>query len=251
MPQLGNLFITSVRVMCRLIVGALVLVLLTGCSAGNGGDPDATDPNQDATTNPSLGEPNTDDPAPPKLPDPYLEVPKKVILTPPGTVVPLGSSGVIAWTEQVAKAQEPVAVRIVISEANRRSFADLGKWRIPESLKDGHLIFVRLRVTNLSKADLAGKRLPLFGFSDQAQRVLPQTFVERFSLCPNDPLPKKFIRGAVSEICQVFLLDNKGLLAGMAYVPEGEQAILFETKETQKPKPTKGQSEQTSPAESS
>lgn len=155
----------------------------------------------------------------------YLPVPDTVTLTPPGTSLALGAQGVVAFERRQGQVGVlGVAVRRIEPTTFRRSFKG---WRIDAATAASRVpYFVRVRVTNLGDLDLGGLTLDNLVYADDGATLEAPSYYLRTQLprCVGGPLPRRFVKGASVELCQVYYLPRERRLERIAFPPFGGAA---------------------------
>ena len=191
------------RLISLLTAGVLVSATLAGCG---GDDKEKPKGNESSSSTPSSS-------ATEEV-EPYLEVPDDVELTAPGSDLSVGDIGVVAWKPK----QSLIGVMgILIERIEKTSFKESFQgWDVSKT-PNTTPYFVHLKVGSNTPSDLGGVTIPLYALDSGNTLNEASTFTEKFTPCPSGPLPKKFTRGQIRELCLVYLLPSKLTLQGVSF----------------------------------
>ncbi|MCL2542730.1 MAG: hypothetical protein FWE71_09780 [Nocardioidaceae bacterium] len=156
---------------------------------------------------------------------PYVDVPSGVQLTAPGTKLGLGDGAVVGWRPR----QDTVAaLSLRVDRIERTTFDQSFKgWQISSSLAATTPYFARVTATNVSKTDLGGIPVQLWGEDDAGRLVSGQPFDKRtFAPCHPTVLPKPFKPGDHVDLCFVYLISPGHDLTSVAFEPPSTDGQL-------------------------
>jgi hypothetical protein len=208
-----------------LAAAATVVVLATSGLAGCSGD-DAPD-----------GGGSSSSPTPTTSASPYLSVPDGVELTPPGTHLEVGDTGVVAWQPRQGMVG---ALEITVdSLESTTTKATFGAWQLSDDQKKATPYFVHVTVRNVGDTNLGGRRVPLYVVNDQNVLLESTPFASSFQPCPSTALPDKFPNGAKADVCLVYLAPDHGTLEAVSFRPEQTFDPIIWTGDVTKYKPAK------------
>jgi hypothetical protein len=213
---------------------ALAAVLVLGVLAGCGDDDNG--PGEGESAKPSPTTSTTSSAAP------YLDVPEDVELTEPGTELPLGAEGVIAWEPRQDRV---VAAGVTVRRIERTSFQEsFPGWKVDDVTAARTPYFVRLTVTNPAAMQLSGVRPQLWGADDGGTLEAPNFYDEQQlpSCSGTAGLPATLDAGTPYDLCQVYFIAPGRTLQSITFQPPGDvEPITWagEISKVEKPKKKK------------
>ncbi|MFT4262341.1 MAG: hypothetical protein QM572_03075 [Nocardioides sp.] len=157
----------------------------------------------------------------------------------PGSELEVGTSAIVAW--QPAQSTEVSALNVRVTAIRATTFAEsFQDWKVSDDLKTSVPYFVEASIANVSDADLGGLLVPLYGETSADTLLEPSTFASAFKPCNPANFPKPFARGAIAQVCLVYLVPDGGQLTGVTFRPTEEfLPIIWKTpEETASPSPT-------------
>lgn len=206
------------RLPARLLVLPAVLTLvLTGCSGGEGETPEGDSSPTGETSSASA-------------PEPYLPVPEGVELSAQGEVLALGDTATVAWEPD----QKKVGVlEVKVTSMEKADFKQFVGWELTKQIKQTAPYFVRATVTNVGDTDLGSKKgavpVPLYGVDDQNRLIESSLFSGSFKPCEGAAFPDKFKNGDTLKACMVYLAPDKAALEAVSFRPDQEfNPIIWE-----------------------
>jgi hypothetical protein len=215
------------------------VVLLTGCTVGDGSGSQSEGDGPDGTTAASGAGSTAGGPAP------YLPVPEGVVLTDPGSELGLGEQATLAWRPE----QGQVGVlNVKVRKLVRADIKELQNWQLDAAGRGSALYYVTMTVANVGDEDLSGRRLPLYVLDGANDLVEASAFKTDFEPCPSPALPEGFVTGEKVTVCQAYLVPKRGELRAVSFRPTQKfNPITWVGKVTEsKKKPTKQPTEQSS-----
>ena len=198
-----NVGVIRVSRMLGVSVAALALSgsLLTGCSFGEGGS-DA-DPAPSASSSPV---------------EPYLPVPDGVVLTEPGSELPVGENAIVAYRPRQG---EVGVLNINVTRLEKTSVkAAFSAWQLSEEQEKSTPYYVHATVENVGDTDLGGRPVPLYVVNEHNVLLEATPFASAFEPCPSAPFPDKFRHGDRAKVCLVYLAPDHGDLVAVSFRPE-------------------------------
>jgi hypothetical protein len=190
----------SLRAVSLLTAGLLVAAGATGCSGDDkSGDGDAS---ASSSTSPSEGSTT------------YLPVPDDVALTPQGSDLELGESGVVAWQPAADKVG---VLDLTVTAIQKISVERLSDWHLDAETRTSTPYFVQVIAKNVGKTNLADTVIPLYLADGEDSLVSTSTFESLFRPCPSRPLPSPFKPGDRTSLCLLYLLGKNGSLQGVSF----------------------------------
>lgn len=203
------------------VLTSVVLALTaTGCTGDSGetaGSAAGGSGSSDQSASASAG--GDGSPAPSESPKPYLQVPKNVSLTDPGTDLKVGERGTVAWRLDKKKIG---ALAITVTKIEKVSLAEFVGWRLDKASRNSTPYFVRAKLRNVGRSDLAGRSVPLYAVDKANTLIQASSFQSSFPPCPSTSLPKKFVRDKSTQVCLVYLVPKKGTLTAISFRPSNE-----------------------------
>jgi hypothetical protein len=183
------------------VLAALVAASLVGCSGED--DPDTS--------------PESERPTPSASASPYLPVPEGVTLTPPGTHLSVGDSGVVAYEPR----QDVVGVLdLNVTKIEQTTTKDtMSAWQLTPAQRASTPYFVHVSATNVGETDLGGRPVPLYAVNEDNLLLEATPFASSFAPCPSTPFPKPFGPAATADLCLVFLAPEQGTLEAVSFRP--------------------------------
>ena len=179
----------SLRAVSLLTAGLLVAAGATGCS---GGRRVRRRRRLRLVLDLAVGGPTT-----------YLPVPDDVALTPQGSDLELGESGVVAWQPAADKVG---VLDLTVTAIQKISVERLSDWHLDAEARTSTPYFVQVIVTNVGKTNLADTVIPLYLADGEDTLVSTSTFASLFRPCPSRPLPSPFSPATGRSLCLVYLL---------------------------------------------
>lgn len=157
-----------------------------------------------------------------------------------GTKLALGQKATVEWSpKQTVKGVLAITVTQLQSTSYQQTFSG---WNLPADTKTKAPYFVRATVTNAGTTDLGGYAVPLYGVDDAHNLLEASTFGSAFTPCQPGSLPKRFAPGASVKVCLVYLVPDRGRLAGVSFRPAEDYDPVTWTGKVQRytlPKPGK------------
>jgi hypothetical protein len=208
----------------------------TGCTGDSGPSADGRSGSAEQSASASAG--GDGSPSPSESPEPYLPVPKNVTLTDPGTGLKVGERGTVAWRLDKKKIG---ALNITVTKIEKVSLAEFVGWRLDEASRNSTPYFVRVKLRNVGRSDLAGRSVPLYAVDKTNTLIQASSFQSSFRPCPSTPLPKKFVRDKSAQVCLVYLVPKKGTLTAISFRPSNDfNPVTWSGKAPEKAKDKKG-----------
>ncbi len=158
-------------------------------------------------------------PSPSESPKPYLDVPKNVALTEPGTALKVGERGTVAWRLDKKKIG---ALSVTVTKIEKVTLEEFVGWRLDQASRNSTPYFVRAKLRNVGRSDLAGRSVPLYAVDKTNTLIQASSFQSSFRPCPSTPLPKKFVRDKSAQVCLVYLVPKKGTLTAISFRPSND-----------------------------
>ena len=211
------------------LAAALLSTALAGCS-----DDDSPEPGAESSA-PSASASST----------PYLPVPEGVELTPQGTHLEVGDTGVVAYEPR----QDLVGVlELTVTKIEQTTTKKtLSAWQLSPAQRKSTPYFVHVKAANVGESDLSNRPVPLYAVNEDNLLLEATPFASSFDPCPSTPFPKRFRPGATAEVCLVYLAPNRGSLEAVSFRPDETFDPIIWTGQIEKyvpPKPKKGKKKQ-------
>lgn len=141
-------------------------------------------------------------------------MPTGIVLTDPGSELGLGEKATIAWRPR----QGQVGVLDVkVRKLVRGDMADLAQWQLDAAGRASALYYVTVTVANVGDDDLSGMRIPLHVLNGAGALVESSSFKTTFEPCPSPALPKEFVTGEKTTVCQAYLVPERGDLKAVTF----------------------------------
>lgn len=141
-------------------------------------------------------------------------MPTGIVLTDPGSELGLGEKATIAWRPR----QGQVGVLDVkVRKLVRGDMADLAQWQLDAAGRASTLYYVTVTVANVGDDDLSGMRIPLHVLNGAGALVESSSFKTTFEPCPSPALPKEFVTGEKTTVCQAYLVPERGDLKAVTF----------------------------------
>jgi hypothetical protein len=171
---------------------------------------------------------------------PYLPVPDGVELTPQGTHLEVGDTGVVAYEPR----QDLVgALELTVTGIERTTTKrTMSAWQLSPAQQRSTPYFVHVRAKNVGETDLSNRPVPLYVVNEDDLLLEPTPFASSFEACPSTPFPKGFTAGANASMCLVYLAPDHGSLEAVSFRPDETFDPIIWTGEVERyvpPKPAK------------
>jgi hypothetical protein len=195
--------------MGRVLLATGLLLLLTGCTAGD--DAGSAQPSSSAPT--TALSPAAASPAPVST----VDVPSGVDLTEQGSALRFGRSAQVIFEPTTRRGS---VLRLTVRSVRQGRLDDFDGFILKDDyVRKASIYYARVSVANIGRGNVGGVPVPLRGVN-KADVLLPAVaFTTRFPPCPTRRLPARFGAGARLTTCLVFLAPDKGTLASVSYRP--------------------------------
>ncbi len=209
-------------------VAVVLVAALTGCSAED--EPQGAGESNDPTASASA--------------TPYLPVPDGVDLTPQGTHLEVGDTGVVAYEPR----QDLVgALELTVTKLERTTTKKtMSAWQLSPAQQRSTPYFVHVTARNVGDSDLGRRPVPLYAVNEDDLLLEATPFASSFEPCPSTGFPRNFAPGAKADLCLVYLAPDRGSLEAVSFRPDETFDPIIWTGEVERyvpprpQKPTKG-----------
>ncbi|GGF32108.1 hypothetical protein GCM10011519_01890 [Marmoricola endophyticus] len=190
--------------------GAVLLLLLTGCSAEREGAP--------------VPRPSSADP----VPTTTVAPPPGLTLTPAGTQLRLGQPATVGFTQN---ADRRTTLKLTVTALRKGKPADLAAYALDDRARLATPYYADVTVANLGSGDVGRAAVPLAALGSDGSSVTPSGFTTAPKQCrssgPPAALPVPFAQGATTATCLVYLLPPGTTAVRIGFQPATGDPITW------------------------
>ncbi len=198
-------------------------VALTGCSATNGDEADASasgTPARDSVVSSLLTSSTTASSGSARSATaPASDSASSTVeagSTPPGAALQLGERAVVAYTANPAHHS---LIRLTVTRVRQGKPRDLRQFQLSDSAKKSRIYYVSAAVKNVGNGNLGGQPVQLYGAVSRSLVVQPVILGSTFEPCASRSLPDPFRRGDSADVCVLLLAPHHGKITDIQWRP--------------------------------
>jgi hypothetical protein len=126
----------------------------------------------------------------------------------------LGEPATVTLTNRDGETSE---VEVSVTEVTEGRIGHLRQFRLDEQARSSTPYYATVRVRNTGTADLAGRRVVLWGLDSEGTVRPAADVIGSFRRCQNDPLPRRFTRGDRTSTFLLYLVPEGTTLEAVQY----------------------------------